>query len=59
MNRDHLPCSTCSKFVPAQTGTGHCTSFDRPAKEDDRPCVLFTAQGAWETRKAQQPPKFA
>jgi hypothetical protein len=55
MNREHLPCSACFKFVPAKTGSGHCTGFDRPAEADDRPCVLFAEQGSWETRKGQMP----
>ncbi|ALK96992.1 hypothetical protein AB595_04815 [Massilia sp. WF1] len=54
MNRDHLPCRACAKFVPKP---GHCTGFDRPAEATDRPCVLFTEQGAWETRKGQRAPE--
>jgi hypothetical protein len=50
MNRDHPPCGACAKFVPAKTGTGHCTGFDRPAEADDRPCVLFVAAGSLEAR---------
>lgn len=50
MNREHLPCRACSKFVPAKAGSGHCTGFDRPAEADDRPCVLFVLQGSREAR---------
>jgi len=50
MNVTHPPCSTCAKFIPAQAGTGHCTEFDRPAREDDQPCVLFVMQGSREAR---------
>jgi hypothetical protein len=52
MNREHPPCGTCSKFVPAQAGTGHCTGFDRPAREDDQPCALFLLTGSKEARVA-------
>ena len=48
MNREHQPCSACSKFVPGQVG--HCTGFDRPAAADDRSCVLFTQQGSRQAR---------
>ncbi len=50
MNREPQPCSACSKFVPAKAGSGHCTGFDRPAQEDDAPCVLFVQQGSREAR---------
>lgn len=50
MNRQHPPCSACAKFVPAQAGTGHCVDFDRPAREDDQPCVLFVMRGSREAR---------
>lgn len=52
MNRDHAPCQACAKFVPANAGSGHCTGLDRPAREDDQPCVLFVAQGSREARAA-------
>ncbi len=50
MNREPQPCSACSKFVPAQAGSGHCTGFDRPAQADDSHCVLFVLQGSREAR---------
>jgi hypothetical protein len=50
MNREHPPCSTCSRFIPAKTGAGHCEGFDRPAQATDQPCVLFVEQGSREAR---------
>jgi hypothetical protein len=41
MTREHPPCSACARFTP-----GHCAGFDRPAKEDDAPCVLFVERGS-------------
>jgi len=62
MNRDHLPCRACARFLPTggqkphEGGAGLCQGFDRPAHSTYQPCVLFAEQGTWETRKAQMPP---
>jgi hypothetical protein len=62
MNREHLPCLHCARFIPDpglrkdQHGPGYCEGDERPAHSTDQPCVLFNRQGSWETRKAQMPP---
>jgi len=64
MNRDHLPCRACARFLPTggqkahEDGAGLCQGFDRPAHSTDQPCVLFAEQGTWETRKSLAPPEI-
>ena len=60
MNRDHLPCRDCAKFIATggqkahQDGAGYCDGWEKDVLSTDRPCVLFSERGTWQDRRAQQ-----